>query len=293
MTTSYEDKLRGEADLWGAEAVRMAEKLPPDWRYHRHLLHNVLIHAPHIEPMLARVRPGMRALELGCGSGWLTLALAQAGADATGIDISEGALNIAREYATSLDDLPGSVRYEVADLNALSLPPETYDLVVIKGTLHHLINMPQVIAEIQRALKTGGLLWISDEAGEVDGRSALFSAALSFLLPTVISYPEKVRGLLKFGLRAPSRIKASMEAEDLSPFEGAGREHDWLQLVESHFTIEQRINSPAVTGYLAHQVKMPYRLALTILRGIRGVDQWLVRRRLLRNTGVVIFARKA
>jgi hypothetical protein len=152
--------------------------------------------------------------------------------------------------------------------------------------------MPQVIAEVHNALKPGGLFWVSDEAGDVNMRSALFSSALMFLLPTQVSYREKLGGLLKFGLNAPSRIKASMEAEDLSPFEGAGREHDWLALVKAKFAQVEVKHHPAVTGYLAHQIKLPRGLAIPLLRAIGVVDRLLVRVGLLKNTGVVVHARK-
>ncbi|MAU13605.1 MAG: hypothetical protein CL607_27560 [Anaerolineaceae bacterium] len=290
---TYEQKLQQEAELWGTEAQRMATELPPDWRAHRHLLYNVINHRADIDALLSRVQLGMHTLELGCASGWLSLAMAQQGAIATGYDISEKSLQVARDYYASIaDDVAGTVTYAMHDLNALDLAPETYDIIVVKGTLHHLTNMPQVIAQVHTALKPGGLFWVSDEAGDVNMRSALFSSALMFLLPTQVSYREKFAGLFKFGLNAPSRIKASMEAEDLSPFEGAGREHDWLALVQQQFTVEKLINKPAVTGYLAHQIRLPRWLAIPLLRTIGVFDDLLVRLGVLKNTGVVVYARK-
>lgn len=289
----YEKQLEQEAELWGTESERMASQIAPDWRVHRDLLHNVISHQDDIDALLALVKPGMTTLELGCASGWLTLALAQQGAQATGYDISEKSLNVAQTYYDSIaHEVAGNVTYAQKDLNALTLTPESYDIIVVKGTLHHLINIPQVINAVYLALKPGGLFWVCDEAGDVDMRSALFSSALMFLLPTVVSYRDKFAGLLKFGLNAPSRIKASMEAEDLSPFEGAGRDHDWLSLVRSQFTDVEVINKPAVTGYLAHQIKLPRSLAIGLLRGIEKVDKLLVRLGLIRNTGVVVYARK-
>ncbi|MCA9882856.1 MAG: class I SAM-dependent methyltransferase [Anaerolineae bacterium] len=291
---TYEQKLRQEAELWGTEAERMASELPPDWRAHRHLLYNIISHQADIDALLSRVQPGMQTLELGCASGWLSLAIAQRGANATGYDISEKSLQVARDYYASIaDEVAGTVTYAVQDLNAIDLPRNQYDIIVVKGTLHHLTNMPQVITQVHAALKPGGLFWVSDEAGDVTMRSALFSSALMFLLPTQVSYWEKFAGLFKFGLNAPSRIKASMEAEDLSPFEGAGREHDWLALVQQQFAVEKLINKPAVTGYLAHQIKLPRWLAIPLLRTIGAVDSLLVRLGILKNTGVIVYARKS
>jgi ubiquinone/menaquinone biosynthesis C-methylase UbiE len=292
--SDYERQLAQEAELWGSDAERSAQIVPPDWRYHRHLQHNVVYHTRDIDEFLSRLQPGMTVLELGCASGWLTLAMAQRGAQATGIDISEKSLNIARQYYDSIRDaVSGSVIYRAADLNTLELPAETYDVIAVKGTLHHLVRMDHVIDEIYKALKPGGLLWVSDSDGEEKMSTALIASGLMFVLPTHVSYRDKISGLIRFGTRAPSRIKASIEAEGLSPFEGAGREHDWVKLIDQRFQIERRIDSPAFTGYITHQLKMPDALALPLLRALCAVDRLLVRLKLLRNTGVILYARKS
>ena len=290
---TYEERLAGEAALWGADAERAAQTVPPDWRFHQSLRHNIIYHKHDINEFLTHVQPGMTALELGCGSGWLTLALAQRGAQATGMDISEQALNVAQRYYESIrETVSGSVEYNAADLNVLQLPAETYNIIAVRGTLHHLLRMDAVIEQIYLALKPGGLLWVSDSAGEEAMTTALVASALMFVLPTHISYRDKIGGLLRFGLRAPGRIKASIEAEGLSPFEGVGREHDWVRLISQRFTVERRIDAPAVTGYLTHQVHLPDWAALPLLRGVCVVDRVLVRLKLLHNTGVILYARK-
>jgi len=290
---NYEEKLQEEAALWGEESVRVASEINPDWREHRQRLINIITHNDDIEALLNYIQPNMNVLELGCASGWLTLATAQQGAHAIGYDISEQSLDVARTYYESIkDSVKGSAHYEKQDLNALELPANHYDVIIVKGTLHHLINMKHVINEIHKGLKSGGLFWISDEDGDVNLRTALFSSGFMFILPTEVSYKDKISGLLKFGINAPSRIKASMEAEDLSPFEGAGREHDWMKLIAEQFTLEQNIKKPAFTGYIAHQIKLPRSIALTILRILRVFDNILVRFNLLQSTGRVVWARK-
>lgn len=271
----------------------MAQSVPPDWAHYRDMLHNRLLHAVHIEALLAGIHPGMQTLELGCASGWLTLAMAQRGAQATGLDISDKSLAVARAYAESVEsELKGSVIYRVADLNAVELPANAYDVIAVQGTLHHLVNLPHVISQIHHALKPGGLLWINDAVTDVTGRAALMSAAFMFLLPTHVSYRQKIGGLLRFGTQAASRIQASMEAAGLSPFEGAGREHDWLSLVKQNFRIEQMHPRADVTGYLAHQVHLPEALAFPILRGVRGLERALMRSGILVPSGQVVYARK-
>lgn len=295
MTTDdYRQKLAAEAELWGAESERMARDVPPDWRAHRRLRHNAVLHGVNIEAFLSQIVPGMAALELGCASGWLTLAMAQRGARAVGLDISEKSLAVARAYYASIhDSVPGTVEYQAADLNALDLPAAAYDVIAVKSTLHHLVRLDHAVEQIHRALKPGGLLWISDTHGDESRAAVLAAGALAFLLPTATPYSEKIRALRQFGLRSPARVQASMQAEGLSPFEGAGREHNWLELVEARFVIERRVNLPAITGYLTAQLKAPDAVALPLLKALRLLDLGLVRLGALRNTSLVIYARKA
>ncbi len=290
---NYEQQLAEEAKLWGSEAEKMAAEIPPDWRYHRNLRHNIIMHSADIDALLSHIQPGMKVLELACASGWLTLAMAERGADATGYDISEQSLAVAGGYYEQVrEQIRGTVTYEVSDLNYLDLQPNTYDLIVVKAALHHLIRLDHVIQTIHDALKPDGLFWAADTDGDEALPPVLIAGALCFVLPTETTYADKIRALLKFGLRSPSRVKASIQAEGLSPFEGAGREHDWVKLIYERFTVEQRVDAPAFTGYVTAQLKAPNRFALPLLKMLRLVDRGLVRLKLLRNTGVILYARK-
>jgi 2-polyprenyl-3-methyl-5-hydroxy-6-metoxy-1,4-benzoquinol methylase len=291
--TTYEDKLAQEAETWGSEAERMAELIPPEWRYHRTLRHNVIVHGKHINELLKLIQPEMKTLELGCSSGWLTLALAQQGANATGMDVSEKSLNVGRAYYDKIrETVLGTVMYSVIDINHLALPSETYDVIVIKGVLHHLVNIERVIHEVHKSLKSGGLLWVDDTNGEEALSSVLLAGIFAFLLATPTSYADKFRALFKFGFRTPSRVQASIEAHGLSPFEGAGREHNWLKLIYENFNVKRSDNLVTFTGYVSAQWLAPDRVAIPILKIMRAIDYLLTRLKLLRNTGFVLYAYK-
>jgi len=289
----YQQKLDAEARLWGDEARKMAQHIPPDWSHHRHLRHNVIMHAADIDALLACIQPGMKTLELGCASGWLTLAMAERGADATGLDLSDESLQVARDYYhTVRDQISGQVTYQAVDLNYLDLPASTYDVIVVKASLHHLVRLDHVIRNVHQALKPGGLFWAADTAGDEHILSVLIAGAICFILPTETAYADKLRALLRFGFRAPSRVKASIQADGLSPFEGAGRDHDWVSLISQQFRVEKRVDMPAFTGYVTAQFKAPDAVAVPILKVMRVVDSALVRAGLLKNTGVILYARR-
>ena len=293
---SYDDQLAREATIWGRAARELADRIPPDWRVHRRLLrHNIVMQGAYIDEFLSHIRPGMRVLDVGCGAGWLTLAMAQRGADATGLDISAESLEVAREYYESIrHEVPGSARYEVADLNLISLSADSYDVITVCGALHHLPNVGHTIEQLHTALRPGGLFWASDDLGEEPRAAVYLTGALMFLLPIEISYRAKISSLFRFGFRSPARVKAAMEGEGFSPFEGAGREEDWFQLLQGRFEVRRKFHFLTVTKYLSgpEMIRLPDRFALPILHGIAALERWLLRRKWLRGTGLVVYARK-
>ena len=96
---------------------------------------------------------GLRVLEIGCGIGTDGAQFAQAGADYTGVDLTEAAIELARKRF-ELSGLRGS--FQVADAENLEFPDATFDLVYSHGVLHHTPDTARAIREIHRVLKPGG-----------------------------------------------------------------------------------------------------------------------------------------
>jgi 2-polyprenyl-3-methyl-5-hydroxy-6-metoxy-1,4-benzoquinol methylase len=290
---SYAESLNQEARVWSAAAAEQAARAAPEWSVHRQLRHNAVQYRAPIDALLTRVTPGMRALELGCGSGWLTLAMAERGAIAHGMDIASGAIEIARAYYDAVRPrVSGTATYEIADLNSVQWPEGRYDLVVAKGVLHHLIRADAVIDGVHAALVPGGLFWICDNHGTETRSTAAAAGLLMLVLPTQVTYTDKLRGLARFGRKSPDRIRASMEAEGLSPFEGAGRRVPWPALVAERFDIQAMRPGEAITGYLAAELDAPDWVALPFLRALGAVDRAMVRAGLLDSTLTLIEARR-
>lgn len=97
----------------------------------------------------------VRALDLGCGSGLLSILLAQAGCDVTGIDFSEDMLMQARANAErhQVSDLTG---FRQGDVHDLPFEDDTFDLVVTRNVTWVLEDVPRVYAEALRVLRPGG-----------------------------------------------------------------------------------------------------------------------------------------
>jgi ubiquinone/menaquinone biosynthesis C-methylase UbiE len=95
----------------------------------------------------------LRVLEIGCGLGTDGAQFAKAGADYTGIDLTDAAVELSRRRF-ELSDLKGTFR--TADAEKLDFPDNSFDLVYSHGVLHHTPDIERAIDEVHRVLKPGG-----------------------------------------------------------------------------------------------------------------------------------------
>lgn len=93
-------------------------------------------------------------LDVGCGAGLLTNALALDGHKVSGIDLSEQSLKLAKEK-----DATKTVCYQAANAYQLPFPDGSFDVVTAMDILEHVENPGQLISEASRVLKKGGLFF--------------------------------------------------------------------------------------------------------------------------------------
>jgi ubiquinone/menaquinone biosynthesis C-methylase UbiE len=114
---------------------------------------------------LARIGPGQRLLDVGCGTGTLALMAKEQHPDATivGVDGDPTILRIARQKARRS---ASNVQFDEAMAYALPYPDGSFDAVVSTLTFHHLTPDQQVraLAEVRRVLRPGGRLALADLA---------------------------------------------------------------------------------------------------------------------------------
>jgi len=111
----------------------------------------------------ARPKPGERALDLCCGTGDLTQALAQAGADAVGLDFSERMLEAARAKCV-ISQKPGARAPQFVQGDAQQVPfaENSFEIVTVGYGLRNLTDWSVGLREMRRVAKPGGRLLVLD-----------------------------------------------------------------------------------------------------------------------------------
>jgi 2-polyprenyl-3-methyl-5-hydroxy-6-metoxy-1,4-benzoquinol methylase len=99
----------------------------------------------------AGLKPGMKALEIGCGTGLFTEMLAESGADILAVDISADLLQLARKR-----NLPSNVQFLLSPFEECGVQG-TFDAVIGSSVLHHL-EIGRALAKIYVLLKPGGIM---------------------------------------------------------------------------------------------------------------------------------------
>jgi ubiquinone/menaquinone biosynthesis C-methylase UbiE len=110
----------------------------------------------------AAVQPGDSVVDLGCGTGKISLALAMQGADVLGIDVSPAMAERLRAEARRQG--LASLKVIALPVEELDLPPASVDLIVSSYALHHLrdADKARLVAAAYRWLRPGGRLLIAD-----------------------------------------------------------------------------------------------------------------------------------
>ncbi len=120
------------------------------------------------QPIVARsgAQPGMKALEIGCGSGAYTTFFARAvgpEGEVAALDIQPGMLaQLAAKLARPENQDIHNITLHEANAHALPFENATFDLVYMITVFQEIPERDRTLAEVLRVLKPGGLLAITE-----------------------------------------------------------------------------------------------------------------------------------
>ncbi len=118
----------------------------------------------------SKVKKGDKVLDIGCGTGLLTLKFLQkADCSITGIDSSKNMLAIFKNKINKLS-LASRITYKLQDAASIDFPQDSFDIVASTVTLHHLKNKYPTIKKIREILKPSGRFVLGDIDMDTTGK---------------------------------------------------------------------------------------------------------------------------
>ena len=179
---------------------------------------------------------GKRVLEVGCGSGSISTYLALCGADAVGIDVSEGMLGLARRRARVNDVRVELIGMPVEDLDH---PDGSYDAIVANQVLHHL-DLARAMPNIARLIGRSGIALFAEPVLLLPEwvRSARYSRRVTRVFPARTDTPDE----RSIDTRALASIRSAFAVSEVQPFQLTTRLQNFVELSDRAFARLERLD---------------------------------------------------
>ena len=156
---------------------------------------------------------GIRVLDVGCGGGLLSEALAREGAEVTAIDLAPDLIKIAKLHRL---ESGVQVDYRLSTVEALAdASPAAFDAVTCMEMLEHVPDPPAIIHACAAALKPGGRLFLST-LNRTPAAFALAIVGAEYLAGLVAKGTHRYRDFIKPSELAAWLREAGLQLEDVS-----------------------------------------------------------------------------
>jgi SAM-dependent methyltransferase len=103
--------------------------------------------------------PDARVLDVGCGSGWTSLFMAEAGFDVLGVDLVPSNVELALERA---ERWGSGARFAVGDMENMTLAEHDFDVALVFDALHHSARQADALGSVASCLRPGGGLIVGE-----------------------------------------------------------------------------------------------------------------------------------
>jgi len=177
------------------------------------------------------IEPGMRVLDVACGSGNLAIPAAQKGADVTGIDIADNLIEAGKQRAA---DSGLDVKFEQGDAEAMPYEDNSFDLVMTQFGAMFTPRPEVVAAEMVRVCKPGGRIAMANWtptgfAGQMFKLSGKYVPPPPMPPPVLWGVPEEVTS--RFGDTVTDLTMTPRMADMIFPFPP----EDVVELFKTYF----------------------------------------------------------
>lgn len=170
---------------------------------------------------LAAPDPSERWLEVACGPGLVSRALAPHVREVLGVDITPAMVEVARREAAAAGQ--SNVTFAVGGATALELPDASFDGAVARFTIHHVPVPGRLVEELARVVRPGGGVVLADHIADDDADAAAWSQEVERLRDPSHWASLPLERLRELGEQAGLRL----EEEHVVPIELDFE--DWLQ----------------------------------------------------------------
>lgn len=197
----------------------------------------------------AQVQPGMRVLDVACGTGEPAISISMllnGTGSVTGVDISAGPLNMAQSRANQRD--LRNIAFALADVHALPFPDHAFDRITCRLGLMFFADPRRALGEMRRALKPGGrasvVVWGPIEQPYFESTVG----TIVRLLPGIGSAPA---GAVMFKFAQPGMMTAALREAGFQNIQEELRTIDWTWM-----------GSPEEVWAYFQEVTVPFRSLL-------------------------------
>lgn len=152
-------------------------------------------------------------VDLACGPGVISRAIASRVGSVTGIDLTPAMVEEARRRAG--EEGIDNVSFALGDATALELPDGSFDGAITRLSLHHVPAPARVVAELARVVRPEGSVLVSDIVGDEDGEAAAWREEIERLRDPSHWACQTQRQLRRMGEAA----ELVLEQEKLVPVE--------------------------------------------------------------------------
>jgi ubiquinone/menaquinone biosynthesis C-methylase UbiE len=303
-TPTVDDSLSRVAQCWNRTTASRSEHPFRGWLDSYHVaserLNARVTGAPSVNWLVGLARrlevpSSSRWLSIGCGAAGQEIGAAQEGlfAHLDAIDIAPAALEEARRVAAAAG--VGNVTFRELDFHRLEPRPESYDVVFMNMSLHHVAELDQLLSRIAASLTPNGFFLLNEYIGP--SQFQFGDRQLSIVRDLLKALPEELRQDLTTGTTKTCYERRPVDYWNAVDPSEAVRSESIVPTLELYFDVVERIDYGGTILHLLlehviHNFDEGNAHHLAILRLLGGIEDVLIGQGVLASDFTVMALRR-